>query len=69
VFRFAVEFVRGSQVIREGLTRSQIFLILSIALPVLHFARQLRRGAYRLPPTPAAPPRDAGLQGEGAAQK
>lgn len=49
LFRFAVEFVRGNQVVWEGLTRSQLFLIPTTALLLLYFARQLRRGAYRLP--------------------
>jgi phosphatidylglycerol:prolipoprotein diacylglycerol transferase len=53
VFRFAVEFVRGNEVVWEGLTRSQIFLIPSTALLVLYFVRQIRRGAYRLPEPPA----------------
>lgn len=55
VFRFGVEFVRGNEVVWEGLTRSQIFLIPSTALLVLYFLRQLRRGAYRLPEPPPAP--------------
>ncbi|NTW00387.1 MAG: prolipoprotein diacylglyceryl transferase [Oscillochloris sp.] len=49
VFRFFVEFVRGNQVVWEGLTRSQIFLIPSIILLLLYFVRQLRRGVYQLP--------------------
>lgn len=53
IFRFAVEFVRGNQVVWEGLTRSQIFLIPSTILLLLYFVRQWRRGAYILP---AAPP-------------
>lgn len=54
VFRFAVEYVRGNQVVWEGLTRSQIFLIPTTALLILYFFRQWWRGAYRLPapPTP-----------------
>ncbi len=54
VFRFLVEFVRGNQVVWEGLTRSQIFLIPSTILLALYFVRQLRRGAYRLPQPPGS---------------
>lgn len=49
LFRFAVEFVRGNQVVWEGLTRSQLFLIPSALLLLIYFLRQWRRGAYRLP--------------------
>ncbi len=55
VFRFAVEFVRGNEVVALGLTRSQWFLLAAAPLFVWHFARQLRSGAYRstAPPTTA----------------
>jgi prolipoprotein diacylglyceryl transferase len=53
VFRFAVEYVRGNQVVWEGLTRSQLFLIPTTLLLVFYFVRQWRRGVYRLPPAPA----------------
>ena len=54
VFRFGVEFVRGNEVQAWGLTGPQIVLIPLVALLVLHFARRLRSGAYRLPvPRPA----------------
>lgn len=53
LFRFAVEYVRGNQVVWEGLTRSQIFLIPTTCLLLLYFARQWRRGAYRMPAPPA----------------
>jgi prolipoprotein diacylglyceryl transferase len=49
VFRFGVEFVRGNEVVWQGLTRSQLFLIPSAALLVWYFVRQWRRGVYRLP--------------------
>ena len=41
-----VEFVRGNQVVWEGLTRSQLFLIPSTMLLLLYFWRQLAHGAY-----------------------
>jgi len=54
VFRFAVEFVRGNEVQALGLTGPQLVLIPLTALLVVHFARQLRTHAYRLPlPNPA----------------
>lgn len=49
LFRFAVEFVRGNEVVWQGLTRSQLFLIPSTLLLVWYFVRQQRRGIYRLP--------------------
>jgi phosphatidylglycerol:prolipoprotein diacylglycerol transferase len=49
IFRFAVEYVRGNQVVWEGLTRSQLFLIPTTALLIWYFIRQWRRGVYRLP--------------------
>jgi prolipoprotein diacylglyceryltransferase len=52
LFRFAVEFVRGNEVVALGLTRSQWFLLATAPLFAWHFARQLRSGAYRS----AAPP-------------
>ena len=54
LFRFAVEFVRGNEVQAFGLTGPQLVLIPLTALLVVHFARRLRSGAYRLPvPEPA----------------
>jgi phosphatidylglycerol:prolipoprotein diacylglycerol transferase len=54
IFRFQVEFVRGNEPQALGLTGPQWVLIPMIALLTLHFARQLRRDAYRvpMPPTP-----------------
>ena len=46
VFRFAVEFVRGNEIVFQGLTRSQLFLIPSGALLIGYFLRQLARGVY-----------------------
>lgn len=47
-FRFAVEFVRGNEVVFAGLTRPQLFLLACAPLLVLHVVRQARRGTYRL---------------------
>ena len=52
VFRFLVEFVRGNEPQALGLTGPQWVLIPLIGLLVLHFVRQWRRGAYRVPPAP-----------------
>jgi prolipoprotein diacylglyceryltransferase len=57
LFRFGVEFVRGNEVQAFGLTGPQLVLIPLAGLLALHFIRQLRDGAYRLPdPQPAAAP-------------
>lgn len=57
LFRFGVEFVRGNEVQALGLTGPQLVLIPLTALLVVHFARRVRSGAYRLPaPTPAIAP-------------
>jgi phosphatidylglycerol---prolipoprotein diacylglyceryl transferase len=54
LFRFAVEFVRGNEVQAFGLTGPQLVLFPLVGLLVVHFVRQVRSGAYRLPvPTPA----------------
>jgi len=53
-FRFGIEFVRGNEVQALGLTGPQLVLVPLAGLLVLHFVRQLRTGAYRLPsPVPA----------------
>jgi phosphatidylglycerol---prolipoprotein diacylglyceryl transferase len=54
IFRFFVEFVRGNEPQALGLSGPQWVLIPMVALLVLHFARQVRRDAYRIPapPTP-----------------
>jgi phosphatidylglycerol---prolipoprotein diacylglyceryl transferase len=55
VFRFMVEFVRGSPEVVGGLTSAQLALI-PLTLPlVFYFVRQLRRGVYRMPPPVPAP--------------
>lgn len=53
IFRFGVEFVRGNEPQALGLTGPQWVLIPLVALLVLHFVRQLRHGAYRVPAPPA----------------
>ncbi len=53
-FRFLVELVRGNEVQALGLTGPQIVLIPLLGLLLLHFVRELRSGAWRVPPTPAA---------------
>jgi prolipoprotein diacylglyceryltransferase len=52
VFRFLVEFVRGSQEMVGGLTSAQVALIPLTLLIVVHFVRQWRRGVYKMPPPP-----------------
>jgi prolipoprotein diacylglyceryltransferase len=44
VFRFAVEFVRGNPEMAIGLSGSQIFLIVTIPLLIVHIARTQRPG-------------------------
>jgi phosphatidylglycerol---prolipoprotein diacylglyceryl transferase len=45
-FRFAVEFVRGNEVVFAGLTRPQLFLLACLPLLAVHVIRQNRRGVY-----------------------
>jgi prolipoprotein diacylglyceryltransferase len=54
IFRFGVEFVRGNEVQAWGLTGPQLVLIPLVALLLVHFARQLRAGVYRVPEAPPA---------------
>jgi prolipoprotein diacylglyceryltransferase len=54
-FRFLVEFVRANEVQAFGLTGPQLVLIPLIGLLIVHFARQIARGAYRVPDPPPAP--------------
>lgn len=51
-FRFGVELVRGNEVQALGLTGPQIVLIPLLALLAVHFLRQARAGAWRLPEAP-----------------
>lgn len=53
IFRLLVELVRGNEPQALGLTGPQWVLIPLVGLLVVHFVRQLRRNAYRLPPAPA----------------
>jgi phosphatidylglycerol---prolipoprotein diacylglyceryl transferase len=46
VFRFLVEFVRGNDVVWNGLTRPQLFLIPATLALAWYFARQRVRGGY-----------------------
>ena len=48
LFRFAVEFVRGNEIVWAGLTRSQLFLIPSTTLLVIYFWRHRAEYAYAL---------------------
>jgi prolipoprotein diacylglyceryltransferase len=50
VFRFLVEFVRGSEPQALGLTGPQWVLIPLVGLLLLHFIRQWRHGAWLVPP-------------------
>jgi prolipoprotein diacylglyceryltransferase len=50
VFRFAVEFVRGNEVVFAGLTRPQWFLLACLPLVVAAMLRRVRRSG--LPPAP-----------------
>jgi len=52
VFRFAVEFVRGNEVVWAGLTRPQLFLLVTVPLLLARVAWQGRRGVYRRHPSP-----------------
>jgi phosphatidylglycerol:prolipoprotein diacylglycerol transferase len=45
VFRFLVEFVRGNEVVWEGLTRPQLFLAATIPLVMLRIVLRARAGA------------------------
>lgn len=46
VFRFAVELVRGNEVVWQGLTRPQLFLAVTVPLVLLRIALRRRSGAY-----------------------
>lgn len=53
-FRFLVEFIRTSPRQALDLTAPQWVLLPMIALLLIHFARQSRRGAWRVPQPPPA---------------
>ncbi|GGB88073.1 prolipoprotein diacylglyceryl transferase [Knoellia flava TL1] len=54
VFRFAVEAVRGNEVVWMGLTRPQLFLAVTVPVVLARIAWRWRSGAYA--PTRPAPP-------------
>jgi phosphatidylglycerol---prolipoprotein diacylglyceryl transferase len=54
-FRFLVEFVRANPPQALGLSGPQWVLLPLVGLLVIHFIRQLRRDAYRVPSPPAIP--------------
>jgi len=56
IFRFLVEFVRGNEPQALGLTGPQWVLIPLVGLLVLHFVRQVRHDAYRIPTPPPPQP-------------
>jgi phosphatidylglycerol---prolipoprotein diacylglyceryl transferase len=53
VFRFLVELVRGNEVVWAGLTRPQLFLLVTLPLLLARVAWQARHGVYRRRPVPA----------------
>src|SRR5215203_5581804 len=53
VFRFLVEFTRGNDVAWQGLTRPQLFLLLTVPLVLARIVAQARKGVYRLEPVEA----------------
>ena len=59
-FRFFVEFVRGNEPQALGMTGPQWVLIPLLGVLLIHFIRQVRRDAYRVPPPPI--PRAAVLE-------
>jgi phosphatidylglycerol:prolipoprotein diacylglycerol transferase len=54
VFRFLVEFVRGNEVVWQGLTRPQLFLLVTVPLLLARIAWQARHGVYRTAPVGVA---------------
>jgi len=54
VFRFFVEYVRGNEVVWEGLTKSQLFLLATVPLILARVCWQAHRGVYRFAPVEAA---------------
>jgi phosphatidylglycerol:prolipoprotein diacylglycerol transferase len=50
VFRFFVEFVRGNEVVWMGLTRPQLFLLVTIPVVFTRIAWIASRGAFRRNP-------------------
>ncbi|GAA3662637.1 prolipoprotein diacylglyceryl transferase [Nocardioides ginsengisoli] len=56
IFRFLVEFVRGNEIAWLGLTRPQLFLLVTVPLVLTRIAWQWCSGAYRAAPRGAAQP-------------
>jgi len=54
IFRFLVEYVRGNEVVWAGLTRPQLFLLVTVPLILGRIAWQARKGTYRLAPVEVA---------------
>ena len=54
VFRFLVAFGRGNEVVWAGLTRPQLFLLLTVPLLLARVVWLLRKGTYRLSSKDAA---------------
>ena len=50
IFRFAVELVRGNEVVWAGMTRPQLFLLVTVPLLLARIAWQARKGVYASPP-------------------
>lgn len=46
IFRFVVEFVRGNEVVWNGLTRPQLVLVVGVPMVMARIAWQWRRGGY-----------------------
>ena len=53
IFRFLVEYVRGSREYALGFTSAQVALLILTVPLVIHFVRQWRRGVYSMPLPPA----------------
>lgn len=58
VFRFLVEFVRGNEVVWQGLTRPQLFLAVTVPIVLLRAVVLWRRGPVEPSPVPAAQPQE-----------
>ena len=58
VFRFLVEFVRGNEVVWQGLTRPQLFLAVTVPIVLLRAVVLWRRGPVEPSPAPAAQPQE-----------
>lgn len=54
VFRFLVEYVRGNEVVWAGLTRPQLFLLLTVPLLLARIVWQARQGVYSRTPVEVA---------------